>query len=181
MQNSLFLLSFCFLLTACVYNTEPPRDVYAQSDLLPPKTASTQPSSQTYQQPTPPIVVPQQTVLPSQILSNPNTIAIPQQATNPTPFVQTIVIPQATPYPGYQPPVIPSQIQPAYTAPFVPSNQPQQLPAYDYPTQNINTPTSQTYPAWTSPQQNQQSSATNVSINELIEKNNSNNINIPRW
>lgn len=180
MQNRLFLLCFCFLLSACVQGIEPSRDVYAQSELLPPKQTNIKTEQQTYQSATPPIVVPQQTVLPAHILSTPNTIPVPQQATNPTPFVQTIVIPQAAPYAGYQPPVnIQPQTNPNYVQPIAQSYPQQQMPINNYPVQNINTPVQQPT-VWQAPQQNVQTNVPDVSINELVEKNNS-NINIPRW
>ena len=143
MKNHLFLLSFCILLSGCVHRTQQHQDVYAQSDLLPRKTVTeksvypsqTQQNTLTLQgQQTPPIVVPQQTTLPPHILANAQ--MQPQQApqNNPTPFVQTIVIPQPMPY-SY-PNMIPMQQPSPVAAHAINSQQyptqmhPNQMPTY---------------------------------------------------
>ena len=195
MRKSLFLLSFCILLTGCVYNKQKPQSIYAQSELLPPRNSVENQSTyqnQTQQpltvqgQQTPPIVLPQQTVLPSHILSTPQ---VQPSQNNPTPFVQTIVIPQATPY-VYPPisamqqpvqitgqnPILPqnynsqtfqnqSQVQVAAN-PFSNPSAVQQIPAVQ-----------STQPVWNSSQNIQTESSSNP-LNRL--NNSSNNI-IPRW
>lgn len=198
MKNHLFLLSFCVLLSGCVHRTQQHQDVYAQSDLLPRKTVAEQSvySSQTQQnaltlqgQQTPPIVVPQQTMLPPHVLANPQMPIQQTPQNNPTPFVQTIVIPQAAPYsypnmmPMQQPtPVVSHNINgQQYPAQMYPNQVPTYAPAVqNMPVQTTYAPqNAATQPVWSNSQNIQQiqpeapASSLNVPNTQLE--------NIPRW
>ena len=179
MKNRLFLLSFCVLLSGCIHNSQHPKDVYAQSDLLPRKNKTEQSSAtqsnQTQQQTlnlqgqqTPPIVVPQQTMLPSHILSNAQMQTQQTPQSNPTPFVQTIVIPQPMPYsyPNMMPmqqqvvsPAInrqqyPAQMYPTQTQQYNPT--PQSVPLQPVYSDPSSVPFQNTQTVWVNPQNGQQ-------------------------
>ncbi len=189
MYRHLSFLSFCFLLTACVYPEEMNTDIYAQSDLLPPKTVQEQqpvPANTIQTQKAPPIVLPQQAPIPAHLLNA-------QQ--NPIPFVQTIVIPQPTPitYPNAM--GLPAQnIMPYGTIPaMVPQGQSfyNQQPKQEYivspktahPVQQ--TPSSgmtgnNVYPLWARPVSDP-AKTENINSSETKPTLNTESINIPRW
>lgn len=157
MKNRLIPLSFCLLLGGCVYPEQPQSDIFMQSELLPPKEASIDIAPQMQ----PPVVAPQ--IQP--VVAQPILAAQPQ---NPTPFVQTIVIPQAAPmaYPTpvnmpntYQAPMgqnmgqmqAPYQAQPMFQQ--APQNNynmaqqmPQQMPQFNQDMPNQLQPASQLKP-----------------------------------
>lgn len=191
MYNRLSVLSFCFLLSACVYPEEMNTDLYAQSDLLPPKSTQAQPENNNpvsfQNNQTPPIILPQQTSLPQQILN-------PQQGQNPFPFVQTIVIPQPTPitYPNtvtLAPQTIPATGVISYPAGMPANTQQIYKPRQEYivspktahPTQNVSQTTpAGVYPLWARPESlNQPSSDLNVQTSG--EQKSIEPVNIPRW
>ncbi len=192
MQNRLFLLSVCVLLSGCVYKEQQGHDIYAQSDLLPPKNISEKqelyptqlqnPNLTLQGQQTPAIVIPQQTVLPSHVLATPQMPPLPQN--NPTPFVQTIVIPQATPY-SY--PSMPPQQTPAinhtingqmYPTQTTYPNQIAPLTPQNYPSQNTGSPQT-IQPVWANPQSVQQIQPEVFQKPLNTQPSDSNNI--PRW
>ena len=202
MQNRLFLLSFCILLSGCVHGLQQSQDLYAQSELLPPKSTSDQPSLYQAQYPTlnlqgqqtPPIVVPQQTTLPPHVFTNPQIPVQPTSQNNPTPFVQTIVIPQAAPYsypnmiPAQQPtPIVthaingqsyPTQGYQNQVPTYNVQNHPISNNAPSYPSQN-SASSQNANPIWAAPQNVQQIQSETAP--KSLNAQNSNLENIPRW
>ena len=126
--------SLFFLLSACVQTEKPMGDIFAQSDLLPPReeTPAAEQKQPAVKPTTPPIVVPEQTTLPKHVLS-------PEPGSTPYPIVQTIVIPQTTPmqYPTAQQPIQTPVASVSYSPNMVPQQQNIMPTTYQEPQQPV--------------------------------------------